>query len=289
MKRTIVFAATLLLASALPAFAQRTDKETELLNRLASGSGTAQVLVGKLPADMPEVPLPAGTIVGSVHKTVDAPISVESYDLYYDAAPSALESYSAALSAAGWKKHGLPGAGGGFVASSGPTTAIFCKEHAPLITAQLGSNPDDLRLSITESASSTDLLCGKNPLLALMKNVMRSPLPNLHAPAGVRMVVSQIPLPNAQSAAYFYNGSSAGALLDDFAAQMTAAGWHAGPKVDGTAIVSEIFGKNDEKNATWRCVISIFSVDDKPGEFVAFIHDANLTALSKGTSTLFQR
>ncbi len=288
MKRTIVLVATLLLASTLPAVAQTTDKETELLDRLASGTGTAQVLIGQLPVDMPHVPLPAGTIVGSVHQTIEAPMSIESYNLYYDAVPGALDSYSAALSAAGWKKHGLPGAGGGFVASSGPTTAIFCKEHAPLITAQRGSSPGDLRVSITESQSSSDILCGKNPLLALMNSALRSPLPNLQAPAGVRMVVAQIPVPNAQSAAYIYNGSAAGALLDDFATQMTAAGWRSGPKSDGTAIVSELFTKDDEKNAPWRCVISIFSVADKPGEFVAFIHDANLTALSKGTSTLFQ-
>jgi hypothetical protein len=34
-------------------------------------------------------------------------------------------------------------------------------------------------------------------------------------------------------------------------------------------------------------VISIYAIDGKPGEFVAFIDTANVDALAKGSSTLF--
>lgn len=70
---------------------------------------------------------------------------------------------------------------------------------------------------------------------------------------------------------------------------MTAAGWQVDGKSSGTALVSQTFQKVDAKKAPWQCVISISAIDGKPGEFVAFISTANLKALSKGASTLFQQ
>jgi hypothetical protein len=288
MRRTIVLAAALVLTLAIPALAQTTDNESVLLHRLAAASGTAEVFIGKLPADVPNIPLPAAPVVGSVHQSVESPIAVDTYNLYYNAQPGTWDAYGAALIAAGWTKQALLSRGG-FVASTGRKISIYCKEHAPMITAQMGEDPEDLRVSITKRGGTADIVCGKNPLVGLVSNALQSPLPELHAPDGVRMMVSQIPVPNAQSAAYIFNGSSSGALLDGFAAQMTAAGWRASAQSSGPAVVSQTFQKVDEKNATWQCVISIYAVSGKPGEFVAFINDANLAALSKGTSTLFQR
>jgi hypothetical protein len=101
--------------------------------------------------------------------------------------------------------------------------------------------------------------------------------------------VSPMGVPNGQSAAYIHNGTSAGALLDVFSAQMASAGWAAGPKSAGAAIASQTFQKADEKKAPWQCTISIQAVDGKPGEFIAFISAANVDVLSKGGSTLFSR
>ena len=288
MRLTALFLATLVLTSAIPAFAQTTDNAILLLNRLAAkNGGTAEVFVGKLPSDMPKIPLPAATVVGSVHESVESPITVDSYDLYYDAAPGTLKTYGAALVAAGWTNSPLPlNGGGGFVSSTGPESAIYCKPDAPLITAQVGTDPKDLRISISQRGSAADIVCGKNPLTAIAR-FMKSPLPPLHAPDGVRMSVSPINLPNGQSAAYIHNGSTSSGLLDGFAAQMSAAGWQAGAKSTGTAIVSQTFQRVGDKKAPWTCVISIYAIDGKPGEFVAFIDTANVDALAKESSTLF--
>jgi hypothetical protein len=288
MSRTAFFLATLVLTSAIPAFAQTTDNATSLLNRIAAkNGGTAEVFVAKLPTDMPKVPLPAATLVGSVHESVESPITIDSYDLYYDAAPGALKTYGDALTAAGWKQHQLPTNRGGFVSSTGPQSAIYCKASGPLITAQIGTNPKDLNLSINTSGSTSDLLCGKNPITSFMKAFTASVLPQLHAPDGVRMSVSPMGIPNGQSAAYIHNGTSANALIDGFAAQMGGAGWTAGPKSTGSSIVSQTFAKLDDKKVPWQCTISIQAVDGKPGEFVAFIDTADLSALAKGSSAMF--
>ncbi|HTU69171.1 MAG TPA: hypothetical protein VMF11_02530 [Candidatus Baltobacteraceae bacterium] len=291
MKRTVISLAALLAAYAIPVFAQTPDNETLLLHRLAAiGGGTAAVYVGTLPADMPKVPLPSATIVGSVHQSLESPVTVDTYNLYYNAGAGTLKAYGAALIAAGWKEQPFPTNAGGFVSSTGPQTAIYCKANAPLITAQTGAaDPQDLRVSISEQGTTGDLICGRNPLMALVSSALRSPLPKLQAPVGVRMSVSQIGFPSGQSAAYIHNGSSAGALLDGFANQMTAAGWQAGTKSSGTSLASQTFQKVDAKNTPWRCVISVVAIDGKPGEFVAFISTADVKALSKGESALFQQ
>ena len=180
----------------------------------------------------------------------------------------------------------LPGNNGGFVSSTGFGSGIYCKPGDPMITAQVGTDPKDLDVSISTSTAS-DLVCGRNPITAFTAAMLKSPLPQLHAPYGVKMLVSPIGVPNGQSAAYIYNGTSAGALLDGFATQMASAGWTAGPKSAGSAIASQTFQKIDDKKAPWQCTISIQAVDGKLGEFVAFISTANVNALSKGQSPLF--
>jgi len=287
MRRTAFFLATLVLTSAIPAFAQTTDNTTLLLNRIVTkNGGTAEVFVGKLPTGMPQIPLPAATVVGSVHESISSPIAIDSYDLYYDAAPDTLKTYGETLVAAGWTNSPLPlNFRGGFVSSTGPESAIFCKSDAPLITAQVGTDPKDLRISISRRGGAVDIVCAKNPLTAIA-NLMKSPLPPLHAPDGVRMSVAQIVLPNNQSAAYIHNGTSASDLLNGFALQLVAAGWHAGSASSGASIVSQPFTKVDDKKALWQCVISIDAVDASPSEFVAFISVANLSALAEGSSTL---
>jgi hypothetical protein len=192
------------------------------------------------------------------------------------------------LTAAGWKPRDLPTNSGGFVASTGPKSAIYCKADGPLITAQLGADPKDLDVSISSNGTANDLVCGKGALASLVKAFTSSVLPQLHAPEGIRMSVAPIGMPNGQSAAYIHNGSSAGALLDGFAAQMTAAGWQAGAKSADATIASQNFSKTDEKKTPWACGISIYAVSGKPGEFVAFIDTANIDALAKGATTLFQ-
>jgi hypothetical protein len=103
MKRTFIFVATLVFASTIPAFAQTTNEDT-LLQRLATaqGGGKAQVFVGKLPTDLPKIPLPDGSIIGSVHRRTDLRNGTvaDSYDLFYDATPQTMSAYQATLTGA---------------------------------------------------------------------------------------------------------------------------------------------------------------------------------------------
>jgi hypothetical protein len=289
--RRIVWAAISLffLATISAAFAQSTpDLQAELLQRLASANGKADVVVGALPANLPKVPLPQATIVGSIHQTMDSPIVIDMYQLYYDAAPDALANYESALTSAGWKRRNLTG-GGGFIASSGPQMAFYCKSGGPTITAQSGDDPKNLNVTINSKSDVTDLACGDSPLSGIISAMSRMPLPELHAPDGVRMSVALAAMPNQQSAAYIHNGTSAGDLLAHFASQMTSAGWQSGVNATGSGIASQSFTKTDKDHALWECVISIYAVSGKPGEFIASTSVQDVDALSKGQSTLFSR
>jgi hypothetical protein len=286
MNRSIVFVAMLLLGTAIPALAQTTGSDALLQRIAAPNGGTAEIFVGKLPTGLPAIPLPNATLVGSVHQSMETPMQVDSYQLYYDAGPDTLKAYGDALAAAGWKRAQLPGNSGGFVASTGFASGIYCKPGAPMINAQAGADSKNLDVSVS-AGSATDIVCGRNPLTALTAAMTKSPLPQLHAPDGIKMSVSPMGVPNGQSAAYIHNGTSADALLGSFAAQMTNAGWTAGPKSTSGAIASQTFQKADEKKAPWQCTISIQAVDGKAGEFIAFISAANVDVLSKGGSTLF--
>lgn len=287
MRRTAFFLATLVLTSAIPALAQTTGTDKLLQRVVQQNGGTAEVFVGSLPPDLPNVPLPKAPIVGSVHQSLESPITVDSYNLFYDAAPDTLKTYGDALTAAGWKRAELPTNRGGFVSSTGPQSTMYCKASGPEITAKIGTDPKDLNVTVSLSSSVKNILCGKNTIASFMKTFTDSVLPQLHAPEGVRMSVSPIGVPNAQSSAYIHNGTSANALIDGFAVQMGSAGWTAGPKSTGSAIASQTFAKLDDKKAPWQCTISIQAVDGKPGEFVAFIDTADLSALAKGAMMLF--
>jgi len=276
--------ATLLVVSALPAFAQSSDDTALLLQRLASGGGHADVFVDKLPPSLPQVPLPNAKVVGSVHQTTDAPLATDSYKLYYVADADALARYGKALAAAGWKSTPLPFAKqSGFVASSGPQIEIYCKSDAPTITATLGENPQDLAVSIVAKNATTGILCNsKGPMDAMLALTGgRAPLPALEAPAGTKLTTSPLTDVNSGSTAYIRGGATPAELIADFSKQMAAAGWKAGTPIASAASASQTFTDIDAKKTVWSCVITISAIDGKPGEFVAFIGTANLDKLAE--------
>jgi hypothetical protein len=274
----------------LPCVAQATaDKATVLLERMA-GAGSAGVSVGSLPAGTPRVPLPNEDIVGGVHVKTQpgGVVNVDTYHLYYNGNADALAKYTAALAAAGWKQMPLPamGPGGGFAATT-PTRSmtVYCKPNAPSIVAGLGdSGPQDLRVTINAAGGSTvDALCvgTQGSVLRTMMAGIESPLPDLHAPPGVKVTVSQAGVPNGRSAAYIEGATSASSLLDNFASELTTAGWAAGIKSASPQIVSQSFHYVDRKRTPWQCVLTIYAVDGKPGNFIAFVDITNLTTLAK--------
>ncbi len=298
MNRTIILCAAMLLSTApLCTAAQATDKTSILLQRLAdpSGSGRAEVLVGKLPPNLPSVPLPAAEIIGSVHVKADLSIGTfDSYALYFTGSADSLTRYGAALTAAGWKMSAFPELvrQGGFTTNEPPSVAMYCRVGSPSVSAQLvGANSEDLRVSITAGNGILDMACQNEGMVANMFERMHTPLPDLHAPVGVRMSVSQAGNPGGTSGAYLKGGSSASGLLDGFASQFSSADWTPGTKSATATIASQTFHIVDKKKTPWQCVLTVYAVDAKPGEFIAFVDVTNLATLgraSPGTYTTFR-
>ncbi len=293
MKRTFVLLVALLVAAALPASGQTPDKTTLLLQRLVMqyGGGQAEVFVGKLPADMPKVPLPDVTVLGSIHRKIDTAgegDTTDSYEVLYDATADAMNAYRAALSAAGWANKHTPfdGGAGGFVPSRGPSSSVYCKASAPMISIWTGADPTDITVTVAQTAKMADLVCGgpeamAKLMTAQMQRVMAAALPELHAPAGTTMRLGRSGIQTGQSGAYISGASSAQKLLDNFSAQMRAAGWQPGASSTDTALASQTFHFVDTNKTPWQCVITVYAVDGKPGDFIGFIDATNLSTVGK--------
>ncbi|HEX8805571.1 MAG TPA: hypothetical protein VF741_01435 [Candidatus Aquilonibacter sp.] len=272
MKRTIILITALLFASALPAPSQETDQTALLLQRVASQlGGKTEVAVGTLPAGMPNVPLPDATIIGGVRRTVGSssnPLYI--YDVFYQAGPETLKAYAAALSTGGWTFQ--PQIGGGFVSSGTPTSRMFCKTGASLLIVHQGASPEDLRVTVDYRSEDSDLMCRRSqPEFGV--GPMQTSVPSLYAPQGVTMDTSGLSSSGdaGESSARISKGSSAGALLDNFASQMTAAGWKAGGKLTGKGLASQTFTKLDNPKYCLQSVILVSAMAGQPGNFVAIL------------------
>ncbi len=293
MKRTIVLVAALLLASALPTPAQTTDNTMLLLQRVAAqnSGGQVEVFVGKLPTDMPKTLLPDASLIGSLHRIAQRQNShaVDSYDLFYDAPPQVVSTYQSALTAAGWTNRQMPMMNsGGFVPSKGPDFAFYCKANAPLITIRTDAQRGDLLVSVVPPSESADVVCGGpeatgRMIASAMQSATQSALPPLHAPSGTSMTIGQPGIQTGPSGAYISGASSAQSLLDNFAAQMRAAGWQAGATSTGATLVSQTFHFVDTAKTAWQCVITVYAVDGRPGDYIAFIDATNLTTLGNNS------
>jgi hypothetical protein len=228
------------------------------------------VFVGKLPTDMPKVPLPDASIIGSVRRWTERQIGSApySYDLFYDATPQTMGAYQATLTAAGWTSRQTPG---GFVPSKGPDFAFYCKANSPLIMIRTGEEPGDVRISVMSPNEGGGALCDPTAIARVITSGMQPSLPALHAPPGVTLSAPSIDAPNGRSAAYIQNGTSAAALLDAFTTQMIACGWQPIAKSIGTAIAAQAFQRFDDKKALWQAVLTVNAVDGKPGDFAAYV------------------
>ena len=269
-----VLAGLLFVAAPLTASAQTSDDKTmQLLQRVANGAvGQADIFVGKLPNDVPNVPLPDANIVGSIHQKGDVGnvVSVDSYQVYYNAGADTLDGYATALNKAGWTLTGLPtGGADGFTPSAG-NMSFYCKSGAPMITAQSNDeNPSDLLVSISLSSANQMLCNGGNGAIGAAMAMLKTPLPNLKAPAGAKVTISLVPS-LGQSSAYVRSSSSISDLLSAFAAQMTGAGWSSGTKTASSTLATETFSIAKEKTP-WQSVLTISAIPGKPGEYAAFI------------------
>jgi hypothetical protein len=262
----------------VPTIAQAatTDKEMLMLQRLASLQATSpvEVFVGKAPSAMPEVPLPSAEIIGSV-KTKD------SAQLLYIGSPDIVEKYRKQLTDRGWKASDFPpGTGGGFAGNSGPQNLVYCKAGTEQVIGVWFSGPssDDLRVSVATGENWKGSCSAADMVLQAMAQT-RTPLPDLQAPSGAEMISSQAGNPSGRSGAYIKGATSMSAVLASFASQMTAAGWNAGARTASDSIASQSFSIVDDKKTTWQCMLTVYAVDGKPKDYLAFVDVTNLTSL----------
>ena len=149
-----------------------------------------------------------------------------------------------------------------------------------MIGIWIGEDPNDVTLTILPRSKGVDVLCGgPEAMVRMMTSVMPSALPELHAPPGVSMRLGRPGIQTGQSGAYISGASSAQNLRDNFSAQMRAAGWQPGATSTGTALASQTFHFVDTAKAPWQCVITVYAVDGKPGDYIGFIDATNLSTL----------
>ena len=279
MTRAVLGIAVFLFACCAKAGAD----SAELLDRLASVNGGtgAKVFVGALPPRMPNVPLPAGRIVGSISRSFKSPAPVGSeVQIYYDAEPGAFDAYGAALRAAGWKAGVTPfGMHGGFVDPGRPLFGTYCSPDGTVVTESAAPiNHRDLRVSIQHRPQRETSPCDF-PAAIEMLAARQTPLPDLAAPPGTKMQISPAGNPDGASGAFITGASSAQTLAESFAAQFVAAGWTRSGTAENAQIASQSFRKTDAKQQVWQAVITVYAIGSTAGSYIAFLDVTNVSAL----------
>jgi hypothetical protein len=274
MKRSIVLVAALLLATSLPVSSEQTDKTMLLLQRVASEvGGVPEVFVGTLPSDVPKVPLPNSTLLGSVRR-FGTPAGTISYEMYYDVTTDVLKAYRATLLEAGWALPDVRMSGGvGFVATTVPQFVRYCKNDAPFIGVRTDGDVSDLRVTVTTRTEFTAAACGGDETQDIARQIashMNSPLPQLRAPDGVAITALEggWTAGAGTSVVRISNGSSVAALLDAFAAQVVAQGWQPGAKSSAATLASQAFTKINEKDVHLQFVLTISAIAGTQGDFL---------------------
>ena len=268
-----------------PALAQSDEQNAlELARRIASmqGVASAQVFVGKLPNGLPAIPLPEARIVGSVATKGFAPEQTDRFEVYYDGDPAVLAAYGAKMRGDGWSErptpYNLPR--GGFQPAPFGSFHVFCKAGKPSIIARLAAKSRDLSVGV--SASMRQDACSEDfpgDMRAMLER-MQTPLPDLQAPSGVDMTVSQAGNPSGASGAFLKGPQSVSALLQAFAGQFSAAGWRASSSLANDQLGSQSFHFTDAKRQQWQTVLTIYTSDIDPQTHYAFLDVTNLTAQS---------
>lgn len=241
-----------------PAAPKSISPEREFLERLATpfyapGSTTAQVLVGKAPADL-GFALPAGSrVIGSVTTQSKDPSFPAGTTVYFDTAqtPAQVEAYFArALPGTGWKVfpregNGLSGeggfqptavAGGGFYYRQAPDQTLG-------VTAQRVGQTTQVRLSVERASNLKQMLSYARP-----GGPVYPSLPRLQAPADATVSPRGGGGNGNNITQYAGIESRLGraALYDFYAAQLRNAGWKLSNRAETGQLISALWTFTDD-------------------------------------------
>lgn len=232
----------------------------------ASGATWA---IGKLPDGFSsDIPLPVGAkLLGSVQRVSDF---FSSTGLYYEADTDLtpiVDAYVGSLRAAGWtESHEMAFLEGGF---SGENLRTFCAAGRPSIMVDASSAAGSRNLTVSVMLFATIAPCAA----AVGASRSASPLPRLVAPGGTQMAA--LGPPTGGSHATLTTSSPLRALVDAFAAQLSAAQWTLVDKAIGEHTAVASFTTTDSTGTPWEAALTLYASPNKPNTVYAIINPAN--------------
>jgi hypothetical protein len=251
----------------IPAHVEKSDRPAllQLVDRVISAAGNdyGALLLRRTPPDLPAgVPLPHGRLLGS---TITAPrVSGNGFtgmdSIYYTLTQAQLQAYAGDLHAAGWAAQQIPfGPRTGFQSAQNALPVEYCKNGYPVIS--VNAEPE---------SSAVTLYVRRERVINGCHQDMPAPpemaqLPVIIAPS---QSVHRWTTPGA-TAASFDSSLDPGALMQDFAKQLTTQGWvPAAPIANGTVATQSFTLQQPQKRAQ-RAVITVYRSGIGPQQYSA--------------------
>jgi hypothetical protein len=224
------------------------------------GAMPPALFVRKLPPAVDaRIPLPSGTLIGSIDNN-----GVQ--QIYFDVTETQYSAYAAKLEQSGWSTDPrLALRFGGFVPPNFVTRNVYCKPGLAVLTTYLRQNTNQLR--IATGPGSVPSCPGSVPLSGLRQ----APVPNLLAPANATMRPGTAGVSGETSGACIVSAKSLSTLLSDFGAQFTAAKWIAGTPIGSDALGSQTFTYNDTGGSRWQAALTLYRSASDPKTYYAFL------------------
>ncbi|HZO93962.1 MAG TPA: hypothetical protein VFB22_09320 [Candidatus Baltobacteraceae bacterium] len=270
-------------AALTPIFATASDADDALVlaQRIAGRGGQeAHVLLHAVPPDLPAVPLPAATLLGSVSQALPAStnglgwtaaLSGHPTELYYDAPDrdAAVASYEAELRRKGWTRgeslaDRLPLPQGGFTLSF-PQLRMWCSPSGSAVPADITLQEPQSPASALDvgvgTGAQVNLLCAKpGSLPAFPMLLPPSPLPKFRASAGIDIAASGPSGDGTTTAARITSSLPLAAVFESFAKQLRDAGWSAGEPAASAGMRSATFTKT-VNGTSYVAMLAIYALD----------------------------
>lgn len=221
----------------------------------------ADVYVGALPpGPAPDLPLPHGTLVGSVVErdasgdtTVSALVG-SSVEYFYELDAAGMTSYKARLENEGWRASALfakvlkklSPSGGGFAVQPPAVekpTAFCSKDQRESIEVQRLNEPSSVIEIETMHGFAAMGMCALAPAISALSPVVSPPpLPLLNAPLATTMhKTGALPFQLGGSSAIINSTAPLPEIGASFAKQIVAAGWRADAPAQGPTAYAQTF------------------------------------------------
>ena len=170
--------------------------------------------------------------------------------LYYDLTQSELSSYQRSLKDGGWQSSTGMMPRTGFSSADYAQPVMYCKASMPVIT--VGAQPNSSAVTVVVQRSSEVDGCHMPPFGEMPFE--ETQLPNIIVPPGSVHRWSG----NGGSGASFESALTPSALLQDFAKQLAAQHWTAGPLLSNSTIATQTFTLQQPDKPAQRGVLTLY-------------------------------